>query len=50
MEDVEALVAAAIAPERRMAPAVRMSYAGAFREHAGVDPFDAPTSCTASSQ
>ena len=43
MDDVEALVAAAVAPEAVARGAERLSYAEAFRRHAGVDPFDADT-------
>ncbi|MDZ7747552.1 MAG: EF-P lysine aminoacylase EpmA [Halofilum sp. (in: g-proteobacteria)] len=41
MDDVEALVAAAIGPELSLPGAERLSYAEAFRRHAGIDPFSA---------
>lgn len=43
MDDVEALVAAALGPELALPGAERLSYAEAFRRHAGVDPFTAST-------
>lgn len=43
MDDVEALLAAVLEPERSVPPAQRWSYADAFRAHAGVDPLTADT-------
>ena len=43
MDEVEALVAATLAPERDMPGAARLSHAEAFRRHAGVDPLAADT-------
>jgi len=37
MQETEALVAALLAPARRLAPALRLSYAEAMQVHAGVD-------------
>ena len=41
MDEVEALVAAVLAPERNMPGAERLTHAEAFRRHAGVDPLTA---------
>jgi len=43
MDEVEALVAALLQSESRIAPAERRSYADAFREYAGVDPLEDDT-------
>jgi lysyl-tRNA synthetase class 2 len=43
MDDVEALVSAALGPAMTVAPAQRYSYAELFHEYADIDPFDADT-------
>ncbi len=42
MDDVEALVRAALAPHRELAPFERVTYRDALRRHGGVDPLAAP--------
>jgi elongation factor P--(R)-beta-lysine ligase len=41
MREVESLIAQLLAPERRLQPAERLTYAEALRRHAGVDPHSA---------
>jgi lysyl-tRNA synthetase class 2 len=41
MDDVEALVRSALAPQRALAPFERVTYRDAVRRHGGVDPLDA---------
>jgi lysyl-tRNA synthetase class 2 len=43
MDDVEALVGAALVPEMAIQPAARYSYAELFRAYADLDPFEADT-------
>jgi len=43
MDEVEAVVAASLAPERTVAAATRLSYTEAFQRHASVDPLAATT-------
>lgn len=43
MDDVEALLAAVVGPERAVPAAERWSYTAVFRAHAGVDPLTADT-------
>ncbi len=43
MEEVEAVIAAVLAPERRVPAAEYITYADAFRRYAGVDPLTAGT-------
>lgn len=44
MQEVEALVRAAVEPERTVPDVLRLTYRDAFLAHAGVDPFGAPLS------
>ncbi len=41
MSEVELLIARLLAPERRVLPALRLTYAAAMRQYAGVDPHTA---------
>jgi len=41
MSEVETLIGEVLAPERRLEPAERLSYAAALRRYAGIDPFGA---------